>query len=813
MKVPLRWLQDFVDIDISPEELGHRLTMAGIEAETIEYLGAGWDNVFVGMVQRVTPHPDADRLVLADVEAGEHALTVVTGAPNIAVGQKVALALAGARLWDAYAETPKLKTLKPGTIRGVRSEGMVCSEKELGLSDEHEGILVLDPGAPVGATLQGWLGDAVIDFEITPNLVHAFSVMGVAREVAALTGRPLHSPVTLDLETLSSSTEAVTIDAPELCQRYLAVIIDGVTVESSPAWMVRRLRAAGIRSINNVVDVTNYVMLEIGQPLHAFDLDQLAGERVIVRRAHAGERIETLDHHQRQLTPEMLLICDANKPVAIAGVMGGLDSEVSENTNRLLLESATFDMRSVRHTARELKLRTDASVRFERGIDPNLASLAAARATALLLEICPGSKARLRQDFYPAPPETRSVSFPFTRIERVLGMHIEAATVRAVLERLGFAVDLAGPGQDAQLTVTIPSHRTDVALPEDVIEEVARMVGYDCLPETLPSGRTPPVKRDELALFQNRTRDVLAAAGCFEVVTYVTLSGSDLAPFRRADESGFLHSAPFGDLPRVVNPLQSGVDILRPTLLPSLLRVAVENRKHTSGVCIFEVARVYLPVERNQLPRERATATLVMTGKRQSLSRFSNDGQIDYWDLKGALDALFARLGLTPTFAAVSNVPALHPGRTAHIRAGDKLIGLAGELRPDTANHLGFGDDAVAVAEIDLEALFELAEIATTPIATPRFLPAEQDFAIIVEKDVPASTVREALLAGAGTLATSVTLFDQFEGSQIGETKKSLAYRITFTAPDRALTDAELTKTRGRIEKVVKQQVNGTLRT
>lgn len=818
MKVPLRWLQDFVDIELSPNALAHRLTMAGLEAESIVRLGADWDNVYVGTVTGVSQHPDADRLVLAAVRAGPHALTVVTGAPNIAEGQKVALALAGARLWDAYSEAPKLKTLKPGTIRGVRSEGMVCSEKELGLSDEHEGILVLDAEAPDGATLQEWLGDTVIDFEITPNLVHAFSIMGIGREVAALTAKPLRSLDTAALGHLPKTDGLVAIEAPDLCPRYLGVVIHGMTVGPSPAWLVRRLRAAGIRSINNVVDVTNYVMLETGQPLHAFDLDCLAGERIVVRGAAPGEKMETLDHQERQLTPEMLLICDAEKPVAIAGVMGGLHSEVSDHTTRLLLESATFDMRSVRHTSRALKLRTDASARFERGIDPELASLAAARATSLLLEICPDARALSYQDVYPTPAEERSVSFPYSRIERVLGMHVDASTAADVLRRLGFASELSGSVPDQRLTVKIPSHRTDVTLPEDVIEEVARMVGYEHLPETLPAGRTPPVTRDELAALQDGIRAGLAASGCFEVVTYVTLSEADLVPFARETEpehkcAGFLHAPPRADLLRVVNPLQSGVDMLRPTLLPSLLTVAAENRKHAESVRIFEVARVYLPTARNELPNERATATLVLTGKRQGLSRFAGDEQIDYWDLKGALDALFRRLSLDPLFAAESSIPVLHPGRAATIAVGKTIVGLAGELRPDVARTLGFGDDTVAVAEIDVQALHEISRREAIKVSTPRFLPVEQDFAVIVDKSVAAAKVLDALQAGAGPLATSVTLFDLFEGAQIGEDKKSLAYRISFTAPDRALTDAELTKTRGRIEKVLKQRVNGTLRT
>ncbi|HET7092883.1 MAG TPA: phenylalanine--tRNA ligase subunit beta, partial [Thermomicrobiales bacterium] len=372
MRVPLRWLSEFVEIDLTPAELARRLTMAGLEAEKIEIIGEGWDKVYVGSVERVEPHPDADRLVLATVDAGEHRLTVVTGAPNIRQGQKVALALAGARLIDGHSEGQVYKTLKPSAIRGVRSEGMVCSEKELGLSDEHEGILVLPADAPVGAPLADYLGDVVIEFEITPNLVHAFSIIGIAREAAAVLDEPLRLPDVPDLEAApQGATDLIEVADPDLCSRYVAVVIDGVEVGPSPEWLTRRLTAAGLRPINNLVDVTNYVMLEWGQPLHAFDRDQLAGGRIVVRRARPGEPLETLDHQQRQLTDEMLVIADAERAVGIAGVMGGVDSEVSDATAAIVLESANFNMTSIRHTARALRLRTDASARFERGLDPN----------------------------------------------------------------------------------------------------------------------------------------------------------------------------------------------------------------------------------------------------------------------------------------------------------------------------------------------------------------------------------------------------------------------------------------------------------
>ncbi len=395
MRVPLKWLNEFVEMEADAVELARRLTLAGLEVEKIDIIGADWDKVFTAYVNNVERHPDADRLVLADVQAGEHRLTVVTGAPNIASGQKVVLALAGARLIDGHSDSGEYKTLKPGKIRGIMSEGMVCSEKELGMSEEHEGILVLPGDAPVGLPLQEYFGDTVLEFEITPNLAHDFSVLGVAREVGALYHQQLSRPSSMQLDAIPvANSELVTIEAPDLCARYIGAVIKGVKVGPSPAWMARRLTQAGVRSINNIVDVTNYVMLECGQPLHAFDSDHLAGGRIVVRRAVDGEKLETLDHIERTLDSEMLVIADAERAVALAGVMGGTDSEVSDGTTTILLESATFGMKPVRRASRLLKLRSDASARFERGVDANLASIGIARALELLVGSVTGSGSR-----------------------------------------------------------------------------------------------------------------------------------------------------------------------------------------------------------------------------------------------------------------------------------------------------------------------------------------------------------------------------------------------------------------------------------
>ena len=809
MKVPISWLNDVIDTGLAPEELAYRLTMAGLEAEKVTRIGADWDGVFVGHVDRVEPHPDADRLVLATVDAGQHHLTVVTGAPNIAAGQMVPLAIAGARLIDGHAEGAVYRTLKPGKIRGVLSEGMVCSEKELGLSEEHEGIMVLEPDAPQGVPLSEWLGDTVIEFEITPNLVHAFSVLGIAREAGALTGRPVTVPPVYDLNAApAGAADLVTIEEPELCPRYVAVVIDGVTVGPSPAWMQRRLLAAGLRPINTIVDATNYVMLEFGQPTHAFDADRLKGGRIVVRRARPGESIETLDHQVRQLSEDMLLIADAEQPVGIAGVMGGFDSEISEGSRRVLLESANFNMSSIRHTARALKLRTDASARFERGLDPNLARQAAARATQLILDLSPGASVSAVADVYPIPAMSRPLSLPFSEFERLLGVRYEPDQVLDALNRLGFDPKLDGE----RLQVEIPTWRGDVSLAADIVEEAARVIGYETLPERLPTGQTTPVERDPAYAFQRGIRAVLVAAGAFETVTYIAISEDDLRrldPEHAATPGAYTVALP--ETIRLRNPLQADRDILRPTLLPSLLAIAAENLKHERGVRLFEIARVYLPAEA-ELPIEVPTLGIVFAGQREPLSRFLAPGELDFFDLKGVIDALLERVGVAEVASRPITHPALHPGRAAGLFVGDERIGIGGELHPDRARAFAIETPRVAVAEIDLERLRAVANPVPADVKAPRFLPAEQDFAIVVSEETPAIEVEAALRSGAGPLATAAVLFDIYRGAQIGEGRKSLAYRVTFTAPDRALTDAELTKVRERIARTLRAGVGGELR-
>ncbi|MBC7243505.1 MAG: phenylalanine--tRNA ligase subunit beta, partial [Anaerolineae bacterium] len=627
MRVPLSWLKEYVDIgDITVDELAERLTLAGLEVVGIERIGDWWDRdkIFVGQIVRVDPHPNADRLTLPTVEyGGPEPITVVTGAPNIRVGdagQKVALALAGAVLIDGYAEDRRKTTLKPTKIRGVRSAGMVCSERELGLSDSHEGILILPDDAPVGMPLADYLGDVVLDLDLTPNLARCFSMIGVAREVAALLGRPLRVEEPT-MEATGPSIEGqidLEIADPDLCARYTAALIKGVKIGPSPWWMQRRLTLAGMRPINNIVDITNYVMLEWGQPLHAFDYHALRPRpgkthppAIIVRRARPGEKMTTLDGVERQLTGDMLLICDGAGPVAIAGVMGGLESEVTDQTTDILLESANFDAINNRRTAQALRMSTEASARFGRGIAPSMTVRAARRAAQLMRELAGGEIAQGLADLYPRPQETVVVTFTTAEVERILGVHMSVEEIVDILRRLEFQCRVEGE----TIHATVPDHRLDVRIPADIMEELARVYGYDRIPSTLLADELPPQRRFHQLETEEFIRDVLAGCGLQEVITYSLTS---------LEVEGRLY--PEGESPRpedfirLANPLSSEREYLRRSLKASLLSTVASNLRHTPQVGIFEIAAVFEPAPGELLPREPMRLALAMAGPRQPLA-------------------------------------------------------------------------------------------------------------------------------------------------------------------------------------------------
>ena len=819
MRVPISWLREYVDITLPIEELAERLTLAGLEVEQIERIGDWWDRdrIFVGEVVEVRPHPNADRLVIAVVDYGAaEPMAVVTGAPNLKVGDrgvKVAFATAGARIIDGHAEGQQMVTLKPSKIRGVPSEGMVLSEKELGISEAHEGIMELPPDAPVGTPLVDYLGDTVLHIELTPNLAHALSITGIAREVAALTGQKLRLPAPILRGVGEPAERQVTVEIadPDLCPRYVAAIIRNVEIGPSPFWMQRRLTLAGMRPINNVVDITNYVMLEIGQPLHAFDLDLLRpkapGERpaIIVRRARSGEQMTTLDGIERTFDDQMLLITDGGGPVAIAGVMGGLESEVTEGTRNILLEAANFYYLSVRRTSQMLKLTSEAAQRFGRGLDPELPPLGAVRAAELMSQYARGEVAPGLVDAYPAPAERPVIELNPSEVERLLGVGLPADRIQGILESLGFGVVATGRGT---LSVTVPTHRRDVSLPADLVEEVGRIYGYDNLPSTLMAEALPEQTRNLSLILEQRTRDILVGCGLQEIITY---SMTNLASVGRLFPGG---PAPDPEqYIRLANPLSQERNILRQTLQDAMLSTLAETYRIAGRAMLFEVGRVYLPRPGEVLPGEPRRLCIGLVGNRGPRAWGCEVTEpLDFFDLKGIIEALLDRMGIRQTSYEPLESPTFQPGRAARVRADGQVLGVFGEVHPAVREAFDLPSMRVALAELDLEAIISLATTLRQMEPISRYPAVTQDLAVIVDQAVPAARVLEVIRQAGGQLLREAVLFDVYRGPQIPPGKVSLAYALTYQAPDRTLTDEEVARVQGRIVRALEQTLGASLR-
>jgi phenylalanyl-tRNA synthetase beta chain len=841
MKVPLSWLKDYVDIAIPVSEMAKRLTLAGLEVETIEYIGLPgaeleWDpeKIVVGELRAVRHHPDADRLVLAEVEyGGPEPEVVVTGAPSLLEmrGQsdlqlKVAFAMEGVQLYDGHAEGRVIRKLKKTKIRGVPSRAMACSEKELGLSDEHVDIIYLPDDAPVGTPLVEYMGDAVLEFDIKGPFGHLQSVFGIAREVTALLNGPLKRDVLEVLErhpaelTPTADFLELEIVDPELCPRYSAALIQGVEVKPAPFWMQMRLRLAGMRPINNIVDITNYAMLELGQPLHAFDYHVLRprpGEdrpAIIIRRAEPGEQMATLDGEIRTFDEQMLLITDGQGPVAVAGVMGGLESEVSDATTDILLESANFNFLNVRRTSRNLGLTSEASQRFGRRVDPELTVKAAARAAHLIAELGGGTVVPAIGDLYPGRQPRRTIEFDPTQANRVLGVEVPTGEMVRILTSLEFQVS---PSSSGGLTVTVPFHRLDVTQPTDLVEEVGRIWGYDRFPTTLMCDELPPQRPNLRLEGAERVRDLLVGCGLDEVITYSLVNIND--------EEKLHPGGATRPYLRVRNPLSSERAYLRQTLLPSLLNTTRENLRFLDRVAVFEISAVYLPVEGQTLPDEPRRLGVVMTGPREAESWLAGQDRtpMDFYDLKGVVEALLAGLGLKGTFepdgtsaSSVEPHPAFHPGRCARVTVasltGDSVVGTMGELHPLARESFGLPDQPVCALEFDLDELLAAwgAPRRMTPISVHP--PVYEDLAVVMDENVPAVHVRDLISQTGAPLVCSVVLFDVYRGEQVEVGQKSLAYRLTYQADDRTLTDKEVAKLRAKIVRRLERELGATLR-
>lgn len=793
MKVSLKWLSEYVHLTLPPEDLARRLTLSTAEVEAIQRLGGTWDHVTIGSVVGVAPHPNADRLRLATVDAGSGPRTVVCGAPNVAAGQKIAFAEVGAHLIDGHTGKPSV--LKANKIRGVESPGMVCSERELGLSDEHEGILVLPDDAPAGMPLRDYLGDTVLDLYSWPHRPDLMSMIGISREVAALTGQALHEPG-LDYEALSGPLGdriTITIEAPELCSRYVAGLVEDIQLGPSPAWMQERLQAAGMRPINNVVDVTNYVMLEFGQPLHAFDYDRVQGGHVVVRRARKDEQIVTLDNVKRTLDPSVLVIADPSVPIGLAGVMGGATSEVSGQTTRVLLESANFNGLNIRHTSESLRLRSEASARFEKSIGPAVAMVAARRAVQLMVETCRGRAAAGFVDVYPGRRPSPVVAVTDKRIRTVLGADIEPDQVFRSLGALGFIVDLES---EEAFRVTVPGWRTDVHLADDVIEEIIRVAGYETIPRTTISGRIPEPEPQPLRELRLRLQDLLVQAGMQEIITYSLVSEEMLA---KVHGSGRDMPPPL----RIVNPASSEHVYLRTTLRASLLTTLASNMRHRRlRTDLFEAARVYIPSV-GELPIEEETAVGVLAGRRPDRWGMPGSEAVDFFDAKGIVEAVLEQLGVKARYQAAEDGDLL-PGRTASIVVDDAVAGVVGQVHPDVAARFDLSETPY-LFEINLNALLPALGRQRRFETISRYPAIRKDRALIVDDGVTSAQI-EAIVA-RGRYVVEVRPFDVYTGTGVGAGQRSLTYAVFYQAQDHTLTDDEVAQSEARILQQLERQL------
>jgi phenylalanyl-tRNA synthetase beta chain len=833
MKVPISWLKDYVDITIPIEELARRLTLAGMEVEHIDYYGIPgsdlvWDRakIVIAQIVEVRAHPNADRLVLADVDYGGTAPhQVVTGAPNIfhlkgqgrlANGPKVVFAREGSVLYDGHQAGQVKMTLKPAKLRGVKSDSMVCSEKELGLSDEHEGIIILDDDAPVGVPAADYLGDAVLDISILPNVARAASILGVAREVAALTGQPLKQPAYELHGTGPDVSQGVKVEIldPDLCRRFTATIVRDVKVGPSPYWVQRRLRLVGQRPISNLVDVSNYVMFEIGQPIHTFDYDKLlkraAGHgddrpTIIVRRAQAGERMTTLDGNERELNTENLMICDAIGPVGVGGVMGGLETEIDERTTNVLIEAANFNFINIRKTTQQMKLPSEAATRFGRGLHPAMAPRGNIRSANLIQQLAGGTIDTGLVDNYANPLEPITVVLPVAGVRRILGFDVDVATIVQILQSLEFQSKIQN--QKSEILVTAPDHRTDITGPHDLIEEIARIYGLDRIPLTALHDEMPPQRGNASLEFEECVRDLFAEIGLFEaVINAMTTPQAEakLLPGERPDDRAYV---------QIANPISAERTHMRHTLLAGLLEIASANARHHDHVALFSIDKVYLASEDGPLPDEPRRLTIVMTGRRQPESWHQTDRALmDFYDLKGVIEALLAGLHITGGRYEPIEHDTYYPGRTARLIVGERFIGTFGEVHPLVREGFDFPEQPVLAGEFDFEALMAATPAVSRVSDVPRFPAVHEDLALIVDDNVSAEKVQATIMAaGAGTILKNAQVFDVFKGEQIGAGKKSLAYRLTYQA-DRTLTDAEVAQVRAQIVAKLRAELNAVLR-
>ena len=844
MKVPLSWLRDYIDLNQPLDEIARMLTMVGLEVgevrcvglpmpsadrkQEFKFTGLAWDpaKIVVAQVDEVLPHPNADRLVLCRLNDGQSEYIVLTGAPNLypykGQGQlekpiKVAYAKEGSVLYDGHQAGQVLTTLKRAKIRGVDSFSMVCSEKELGISEEHEGVIFLEEDAPTGAALVDYMGDAVFEIDILPNMIRNACVIGVARELAALTNQEVRLPKLSQPADGPGVAGQVDIEIrdPNLNPRFVLGLLRDTGQVPSPYWVQRRLRLAGMRPINAVVDATNYVMLETGQPLHAFDYDllvQRAGGQapaIITRAAAQGEKLTTLDGVERSLDDFTVLVCDTAGALSLAGVMGGQESEVKDNTRTVLLEGATWNFVNTRRTTQAQKLVSEAGYRFSRGIHPALAPWAVQVCLDRMASWSGGKIAAGLVDRYPKPAVDPVVTISAEKVQRLLGIQLSAEQIATLLSPLEFECTVSG----SSVTVKTPPHRLDIGEgvigEADLVEEVARLYGYNNIPAERLSQQLPPQRGNPGLEAEERTRDILVSLGLQEIISYRMTTVEREA---RLLPPGTPVRTPPAYI-RLANPITPERSVMRRSLLATVLDAAERNARLRDRLAFFEVGQVFWPVEGQTLPDEPLHLAIVLTGRRLGQAWDQHETHMmDFYDMKGVIESLLDELHIAmPTFA-VADHPSYHPGKCAEILAGDRLLGVFGELHPLVKSRYDFGPAPVLAANLDLAEV--IAKIPRTfdiqPV--PSYPPVLEDIAVVVDEDIPAERVASVILQAGGKLLRSVRLFDLFRGERVGEGKKSLAYSLTYQSTDRTLTDAESAQVRNRIIRRLEQDLGAKLR-
>jgi phenylalanyl-tRNA synthetase beta chain len=848
MLVPISWLNDLVEIDIPIEELARRLTLAGLEVEGIRYVGLpllgrpstghgthaeanvsglAWDRekIVVGEIREVMPHPNADRLVLCRLFDGDQENTVLTGAPNLfpykEKGElsdplKVAYAKEGATIYDGHKPGAELMTLKRTKIRGVESYSMACSEKELGISDDHEGVILLDEDAIPGTSLADYMGDVILDIAILPNIARNANILGVAREVAALTGARLKEPE-YQLDGDGDSIEGkvrIEILEPTINPRFVLGLIEGVEIGKSPYWVQRRLRLAGVRPINNIVDVSNYVMLEIGQPLHAFDYEVLVSRaegktpRIITRLPEKGESLVTLDGETRTPDDFTILVADEAGALSLGGVMGGFESEVSEKTTKVLLEGASWNYENIRRTVRAQNLPSEAAYRFERGVHPEMTWRGVTRGLQMMKKLAGGTVAAGIVDEYPTKLAERVVEIQASDTMRWLGITIEAGQMAEILRKLEFEVEVSGE----VLSVRVPDHRLDIGEgtvgKADLMEEVARIYGYDQIPETQIADAVPPQYGNPRLDRLEHIRDLLSSLGLQEVITYRLTSPESealLSPENspKRDKSYM----------RISNPIAADRAVMQTTLMPGMLEVVQRNARIRDRIAIFELGPVFHPIEDEPLPAEPWRLAIVLSGPRAGAAWEGGDASpMTFYDLKGIIDRLFEGLHMPIASYQPAEHKSFHPGSCAGIRVEGDLLGWVGEIHPIVRERFDMPPNALFMTELDLEMILSHMPDRYPVRPVPIFPPVLEDLAIVVDEQTPSSKIHEVITDAASDLVREINVFDVYRGEQVGEGMKSLAFSLVYQAEDRTLTDEEVAEIRARIVKQLDQKLGAKLR-